>query len=490
LVYYHLSVLATSAKLLRYQGDSLYVINHKSKTPLYLQLYTQMKKDIMENFIAEDKLPSIRKIASLYNLSKNTVESAYSQLVVEGYIDSNYKSAYTVTDTVFSNFATTSTIDANVPTIKEEYLYDFFPARLSKDSFPLKLWKRLFVKAVDETLDFGAYPDGQGEFGLRVEIAKYINESRGVKCHANQIIVSNGLGDSLGLVAKILKNKHNTIAMEHPGYSTTTEVFDSYSYKIDKISVDENGINLDVLDKSNAKLVYTTPSHQYPTGVIMPISNRMKLLKWAQDKDALIIEDDYDSELSYENRPIPALQGLDSKDRVIYLGTFSKFLSASLRVGYMVLPNHLMAKYKTLFNATTASVSITTQNTLKLFMSEGHWESHLRKIRTINRKKHNLMKKMLQDKLGSSMKIESQGAGLAILINPNVNFDWEKLKSEAKQQKLKIYFAKEKAGGEWQAIRMGFGGFEEDEIEKAIEAFSKVWHQCLMGPIPSSEKAV
>ncbi len=457
----------------------MYIINHKSKTALYIQLYTQMKKDIMENYKAEDKLPSIRKIASLYNLSKNTVESAYSQLVVEGYIDSNYKSAYTVTDTVFSNFTTVGEIEVNDTEVKEEYLYDFFPARLSKDSFPLKLWKRLFVKGIDETLDFGAYPDGQGEAGLRIEIAKYINESRGVKCHSNQVIVSNGLGDSLGLVAKILKNNHDTIAMEHPGYSTTTEVFDSYSYKIDKISVDENGIKLDDLENSKAKLVYTTPSHQYPTGVIMPISNRMKLLKWAQEKEALIIEDDYDSELSYENRPIPALQGLDSNDRVIYLGTFSKFLSASLRVGYMVLPNHLMAKYKTLFNATTASVSITTQKTLELFMSEGHWESHLRKIRTINRKKHNLMKKLLQDKLGSTMKIESQGAGLAILINPRVDFDWEKLKIEAKKQKMKIYFAKAKSGGEWEAIRMGFGGFEEDEIKKAIEVFSQVWYSCL-----------
>jgi len=438
-----------------------------------------MKKDIMENYKAEDKLPSIRKIASLYNLSKNTVESAYSQLVVEGYIDSNYKSAYTVTDTVFSNFTTTSEIEMNIPVIKEEYLYDFFPARLSKDSFPLKLWKRLFVKGVDESLDFGAYPDGQGELGLRIEIAKYINESRGVKCHANQIIVSNGLGDSLGLVAKILKNNHSAIAMEHPGYSTTTEVFDSYSYTIDKIGLDDNGIKLEDLEESKARLVYTTPSHQYPTGVIMPISNRLKLLKWAQEKDALIIEDDYDSELSYENRPIPALQGLDTNDKVIYLGTFSKFLSASLRVGYMVLPNHLMAKYKTLFNATTASVSITTQKTLELFMSEGHWESHLRKIRTINRKKHNLMKKLLQNKLGLTMKIESQGAGLAILINPTVNFDWEKLKEESKKQKMKIYFAKAKSGGEWEAIRMGFGGFEEKEIEKAIEVFSQVWHSCL-----------
>ncbi len=456
----------------------MYIINHLIKTPLHLQLFEEVKKDILENYIVGDKLPSIRKIASLYNLSRTTVETAYSQLVVEGYIESYPKKGFIVEDINASTFKTKINHD-NQKENKKTWLYDFDPVGLGKNSFPIKIWKRLFNKYIDENIDFSAYPSGQGEEGLRIEIAKYISKSRGVNCYPHQIIIGCGFTNSMEVLAKLLSPKYDTLSIENPGYNMATHAFKSHNYTIKKVPIDKHGIKVDVLEKQTSSLVYVTPSHQYPTGVIMPISNRMKLLKWAQEKDALIIEDDYDSELSYENRPIPALQGLDSNDRVIYLGTFSKFLSASLRVGYMVLPNHLMAKYKTLFNATTASVSITTQKTLELFMNEGHWESHLRKIRTINRKKHNLMKKLLQDKLGSSMKIESQGAGLAILINPRVDFDWEKLKVEARKQKMKIYFAKDKSGGEWEAIRMGFGGFEEHEIEKAIEVFSQVWYSCL-----------
>jgi GntR family transcriptional regulator/MocR family aminotransferase len=458
----------------------MYYINLTSKTPLHIQLYNEIKNDIINNYKAKDKLPSLRKVASLYNLSKNTVESAYSQLVVEGYIQNNYKSAYTVTNTIFDNFNSNYVTNSTQEEQTEPYLYDFFPARLSKDSFPLKLWKRLFTKVIDDTLDFGAYSCGQGEFGLRVEIAKYINQSRGVKCQAGQIIVCGGFADSLSLLAKMIHKNYDTLAMENPGYHIIHKVFDSYGYNIKKINLNENGLILDDLKKSKAKLIFTTPSHQYPTGIAMPLQNRVELLLWAKENNALIIEDDYDSELAYTNRPIPSLQGLDINNTVVYLGTFSKSLSPALRVSYMVLPNHLINIYKTHFDFNVSRVSLMVQKTLEIFMKEGHWDRHLRKIRTLNKKKHNLMKKLLEEKLGSSMRIESQGGGLAILINPTTKFDWEKLKEKAKEEKIKLYFAKEKSGGEWEAIRMGFGGFTESEIKKAIEIFSNIWFQCIV----------
>lgn len=458
----------------------MYHISQNNKTPLHIQLYNEIKKDIIENYKAKDKLPSLRKLASQYNVSKNTVESAYSQLLVEGYIQNNYKSAYTVTDMYFSKFGANKSTNIIKEEPEEEYLYDFFPARLSKDSFPLKLWKRLLVKVMDETLDFGAYSSGQGEFGLRAEIAKYIIKSRAVKCQVNQIIICAGFADSLGLLAKMIHKKYDTVAIENPGYYIVKKVFDSFGYKTKKIDLDKNGLKLESLKNSQSKLVFTTPSHQYPTGITMPISHRLKLLLWAKEMDALIIEDDYDSELTYENRPVPSLQGLDNNDRVVYLGTFSKSLSPALRVSYMVLPNHLIPIYQNLFDVNFSRVSLIIQKTLELFMREGHWDRHLRKIRTINKKKHNLMKSLLEEKLGNTMKIESQGGGLAILINPTVKFDWDKLKQEAKKQKIKLYFAKEKSGGEWEAIRMGFGGFNEDEIVKAIKVFRMIWDKCLL----------
>ena len=282
---------------------------------------------------------------------------------------------------------------------------------------------------------------GKGEEGLREEIAKYlITESRGVKCSQEQIVICGGFSDSMGLLAKLVKPKYDSFAMENPGYHVARRVYEEYSYKVEKIRIDKNGIDLDMLDKSNAKIVYITPSHQYPTGVSMPISNRLKLLEWAKKEDAIIIEDDYDSELRYSSRPIPSLQGLDNFDRVVYMGTFAKSLSPALRVSYMVLPNHLLPLYKESYDAHFPRVALTTQKTLQLFMSEGHWERHLRKIRTLNKKKHNLMRDLLKEKLGDTMEILSQGGGLAILIHPTVAFDWEKFKELAEKEKIKLYF--------------------------------------------------
>lgn len=210
----------------------MYIIDQKSKIPLHIQLYNEIKKDIVENYNSGDKLPSTRKLASIYNLSKNTVKSAYSQLVVEGYIDSYPKSGYIVIDTGNINFILNK--EKIVEKIEKKYLYDFFPARLDKDSFPLKLWKRIFTKVIDTSLDFGAYPCGQGELGLREEITKYVNKFRGVKCQANQIVICNGFADSMGILARILNKDYHTFAIEDPGYHLGLKVFESHGYDIKK----------------------------------------------------------------------------------------------------------------------------------------------------------------------------------------------------------------------------------------------------------------
>lgn len=458
----------------------MYILNQNSKTPLHIQLYEELKKDIIKNYSIDEKLPSIRKVASTYNLSKNTVESAYTQLYAEGYIDSFPKRGYFVSDLNYKDFDTKKTIQKPEGKNKKEYLYDFFPARLPKDSFPIKLWKRLSTKAINDDLDFGAYPDGQGEYDLRYEISQYLQRSRGAKANPEKIIITSGFGESMQLLAKMLKSTHDRFAIENPGYHIARKAFENYGYKIDKISVDENGLVLDELTNSSSRLIYITPSHQYPKGVTMPISNRIKLLEWAKQKDAYILEDDYDSELTYYNRPIPCLQGLDDDEKIVYFGTFAKSLSPALRISYMVLPYPLLELYENYFDKFFSKASYPTQKTLALFMKEGFYDKHLRKIRTLNKKKHDLMKRLLIEKLGSSLKIESDGAGLAIHINPTAKFDWEKLKDLAEQNSIKLYFAKDVSGGDWQAIRMGFGGFSEKELKTSIDLFSKIWHKCLI----------
>ena len=457
----------------------MYTIDQNSKTPLHIQLYEALKNDIVKNLKVGEKLPSVRKLATTYNLSKNTVESAFRQLYVEGFIESYPKSGYFVSDTNFKDFHTNHTAKEITESTQKTYKYDFFPARLPKDSFPLKLWKRIYTKVINETLDFGAYPNAQGEYILREQIAKYLNNSRGAHCNADQIIVTSGFGESMSLLAKMLKKTHNTFAMENPGYHIVNQVFSSYGYQINKIDVDENGLMIDALEKSQTKLVYITPSHQYPKGVSMPIANRLKLLEWAKDVNGLILEDDYDGELTYYNRPIPSLQGLDRYDRVVYFGTFAKYLSPAIRVSYMVLPEHLLPLYALHFDSHFCKVSLDTQITLANFMKEGHFEKHIRKIRTLHKKKHELLKTLLEEKLGNTMKIEAQGAGLAILINPTVSFDWEKLKALAEQKSIKLYFAKGVSWGSWDALRLGFGGFSEKELEEAIKILSNIWRDSI-----------
>lgn len=294
-------------------------------------------------------------------------------------------------------------------------------------------------------------------------------------CNTEQIVITNGFSNSMFLLANILKRISNKVAIESPGYRVARKVFELSSFEINDIPVNKDSLDLNFLEKSDSKILYTTPSHQFPTGVTMPIANRIKLINWAKNNDAFIIEDDYDSELSYYNRPIPSMQSLENSDRVIYLGTFSKALSPALRVSYIVLPNCLLDIYHDVFDFVFSQIPIDIQKTLTLFLKEGYWEKHLRKIRNSNRKKHNLMKEYLKIYLKNEIKILREGSGLNFLIKPLVNIDLEKLEKTAQEKDVKIYF-KEFFNLE-KVIALGFGGFEEFEIENAIKTFSEIWFE-------------
>ena len=450
----------------------MYILDISLQKPLHIQLYEAIKNDIQTSKKTGDKLPSVRKLSQEYSISKTTVETAYNQLFAEGYIESRPKSGYFVADAQHLPFEVEAKEEKVLPL--SSYRYDFFPARLDKDSFPLKLWKRLYVKAIDDTLDFGAYHDGQGELELRIEIAKYLQNSRAVKCDARQIIIGAAFMDSMSMIADLLHPFTNSFAIEHPGYHVARKVFEHANYNVSKIPVGLEGINIEDLKTSDAGVVYITPSHQYPTGVAIPVAQRLKLLAWAKDNNAFIIEDDYDSELTYRSRPIPSLQGLDTDDRVIYIGTFSKALSPALRIGYVVLPYRLMEEYKK-FHIHFSRVSITTQKTLEFFMKEGHWERHLRRVRNQNRKKHDIIKQAITKHLGNDFNIVSEGGGLSINIRPKYEINSLLLAQEAQKNGIKLYFAKDNCGGEWEALRMGFGGLKEDEIEPAIKEVADIW---------------
>ncbi len=452
----------------------MYFIDKSSQTPIYKQLYQELQKDILQNYKPNQKLPSIRKLATIYNISKNSVAKAYSQLEIEGFIQSKPKSGYFVSKIDYKEFKSTTKTER--PKL-EEYKYDFFPAHLENATFPYKIWKRVYNKVINENTNFGFYPNGQGEFELREQIALYLNKHRATKADAQNIVITHGFIDSLNLIAKLTKPKLKHFATELPGYHIAHKCFSEFGFYISFINVKSDGIDLQQLKNSQANIVYITPSHQYPLGVTMPISNRLQLIEHINKIDGLILEDDYDSEMRYNTQPIPSLQGLN-KERVAYLGTFAKALSPAIRVGFILLPNWLLKVYKNHYDSHFCHVSIDTQKTLAAFIKEGHLEQHIRRLRNLNRKKHNLMLECL--KCLNHYEILAKDGGLSIIITPSKPFDWQKLKRLCKDQKLKIYLMQERSGSKQEALRVGFGGLNLNDIPKAIEAIGRVWNECFI----------
>ncbi|XOB63688.1 PLP-dependent aminotransferase family protein [Campylobacterota bacterium DY0563] len=454
----------------------MYKIDQNIEKPIYIQLYEAIKEDIKNNLKAGEKLPSIRKMTLEYKISKNTVQTAYNQLYAEGYIESIPQSGYFVSEDLYENFEKEENEELNNNLCEELIKYDFYPACLSDDIFPKKTWLRLYNKVLKSDLNMGIYHDKQGDFELREEISKYLANSRDVNCNIENIVLTSGFADSMFLISTILKNKIKSIAFETPSYRVARKVFEQYNFKIEEIPIDKCGIKLSSLKKSEADLLYLTPSHQYIYGITTPIAKRIEIINWAKENNAYIVEDDYDSELSYNNRPIPAMQGINNNQQVIYTGTFSKSLSPSIRVAYLVLPNKLLEIYKKEFDYPFSNIPIDIQKTLALFMREGFWDRHLRKVRTQNKKKHDILKEKITSLLKNDVEILRDGSGLNILVKPLVNIDLNKLQNECQKEYIKIYSRDITPNGK--AISMGFGGLKEKDINVAMILFKKIWDKC------------
>ncbi|KHG32871.1 MAG: hypothetical protein OA34_12970 [Sulfurospirillum sp. MES] len=451
--------------------------------PLYLQLYHALKNDIERIIQPGTKLPSIRQMAQEQCISKNGVEQAYKQLELEGYIESRPKSGYFVVSNIKKLIVDA---DKKFDFVVSEPLcttieYDFSPTQLTHDSFPLKTWKRLTSKAFNLIDGLGKYTDGLGEYTLREEIASYLRHSRNVQCNASNVIVCSGFTDGMNLIAGLLGNDFSKIGIEQPGYQVTQEIFTHHHFNIVPIALTHQGLCLESLKNSGVRLVYITPTHQYPTGVSMPISHRFALLEWAKNVNGIIIEDDYDSELRYYSRPIPSLQGLDHYENVIYIGTFSKALSPALRISYIVLPARYITRYKTLKLSRYPHVSLPLQKTLELFIADGHWVRHLKKIKIVNKKKHHTLKEILKNDFEPFFEILSDGGGLAIVIQPKSSLNIQLLKELAYDAKIKLYFMRDLYGHELESIRLGFGGLTEDKIIEGMKRLKAICCQAKHG---------
>ncbi|MCR8843623.1 PLP-dependent aminotransferase family protein [Paenibacillus sp. SC116] len=466
--------------------DLTILLNEKSEAPLYTQLYQYIKKEIMSGKLAaQTRLPSIRALSSHLYISRNTVDLAYQQLIAEGYVLSRPRSGLYVIDLVLetlpSSYSSSTKWLENPIQDRPAIQYDFRYGDVDAEHFPFSTWRKLSNQSLQQNQQMlFSYGDPLGEPGLRIEIAKYVHSSRGVNASHDQIIIGSGVQYLLGILTGLLGATDNGIAMEEPGYDGVRTIFQHHGLHIHPIPLDEDGLNIHKLYESKSRVVYITPSHQFPYGMVMPFAKRMQLLKWAADQNGIIIEDDYDSEFRYVGKPIPSLQGMDTHQRTVYLGTFSKCLLPSLRTAYMVLPPALLElHYKQDYRLYDQTVSQIQQKTLELFMSNGHWEAHIRKMRKIYRQKQVTLITTIQKLMGTQATIIGQDAGLHILLRVHNGMDELELIQAAEEEGVKVYpvspFWAQPAQAERSMVQIGFGGLSNEDIREGVHSLHRAW---------------
>ena len=477
-------------------------IDTGSSVPMYEQIYSFIKNEIKEGRLKEgQKLPSARSLSTHLTISRNTVDMAYSQLVSEGFLYAVPKSGYYVAS-ISSLASISSTPVIKKPAVKEAgptFSYDFSPFAIDINSFPYNAWRKLSKNCMNEyNNELFLLGDNRGDEALRTAITGYLYSSRGVNCSPEQIVVGAGTDYLLLLLTKLLsRHKPAVVAMENPTYKRAYEVFTSMQIKVLPVELDRSGIQVDKLMETDADIVYVTPSHQYPLGVVMPVKRRQELLSWASlKKDRYVIEDDYDSEFRYKGKPIPALKGMDLKGKVIYLGTFSRAIAPAIRIGYMVLPEELLLPYRKQFGMFASTVSRVDQYIITHFISDGYFERHLNKIRTLYKNKHDLLLQALKI-FHSSIIIEGEYAGLHLIVYFKTSLTEKELINMAADKGIRLYglsshyiptnlLDDQRAAARLNAkhhnlpgILLGFANLSEEEIKKGTVALYEAINRVL-----------
>ena len=470
---------------LNWQVRCMLVFKNRRFQPLYLQLYAHLREEILSGRLpAETKLPSARQQADDLGVSRNTVDWAYQQLSTEGYIESKSRRGYYVLPfrepvdhrpLLNPGFQCTE-----VKTdISSSFQFDFHPAKLANESFPIRVWSKLGSESIRDDIGlFSLHGSSRGEPGLRNAIQKYLSQSRGVVCSPEQVIICSGVQDGLSLLSKLMAKNYSACAIEDPGYLKARTILQNHAVDVVPVPVRQDGIDIGYLTNTDCKAVYVTPSHQFPLGYVMPISRRLNLLAWAERVKGLIIEDDYDSEFRYQGQSVPSLQGIDSQGKVVYLGTFSKSLSPSLRLGYMILPLSLLELFNSLFRGHICSVPLWEQRILQKFLEQGYWDRHLRKMRTFYRRNHTAIINSVHHFLKGKATILSQGAGLHIVIEANGNCSAMEISKRAKIKGVRVYPISDYLLSEktyQNALILGFGGLSPKGIFQGIELLSQAW---------------
>ena len=482
-------------------------LDRSADQPLYRQLYSGIRHAILSyQLLPGTRLPASRSLADALDVSRNTVMEAFNQLSAEGYLETRIGAGTFVTDELPDQLLRVRGDDrldstgSSVRTAPEEpplsergelltgmelsaFRDDerpgaFRPGIPALDAFPIETWSRLTARrwrSVPTSLL--SYSHSAGYPPLREAIAQYLQTSRGVRCDPSQVIIVSGTQQAITLTAHVLLDPEDEVWIEDPGYPRARGAFRWAGAHTVPVPLDAEGLDLGAgraLDEA-ARLAYVTPSHQYPMGMTMSLRRRLELLDWAKQSDTWILEDDYDSEYRYEGRPLAALQGLDQAGRTIYVGTFSKVLFPALRLGYVVVPNRLVDAFVAARTLVDRCPPLIQQMVVADFISEGHFEQHLRRMRTLYAARQNALMEAVDDTLGSSLRISSDKAGLHLtgLLEPGL--DDTSVSQVLKENgvvapPLSFYSARDLDRG---GLVLGYAGVDEDTIQEGVDQIAE-----------------
>ena len=459
---------------------------------IYINLYNSLKLAIVNRALDENvKLPPTRILAKDIGVSRSTVIKAYELLVLEKYAKTIVGSGYYVTAT--KNKKLNHSLSPHlklggypsiskrgnsfrknvhiVNSIKSYRGIAFRPGLPPLDIFPITQWKNLSndywknVRSSELT-----YSKTIGVESLRQNISNYLKIYRNINCDADQIIITTGSLHSLSLISDALIDKKDEVVIENPTYPHAYHLFDSLKARMCSVDIDKEGMVIDNVKCKSPKLVYTTPSNQYPTGVKMSIKRRLELLKWASSKNTIIIEDDYDHEFSNWEKPVSSIFSLDKQERVVYLGTFNKLLHPSIRLGYMIVPHYLMDTVTALYEQSSRFVSPPLQKILSAFIEKDYLNKHLRHIIEVSIERKALFFDCFNSNFDDEISIDSNNTGLHIIGSLKEKIDDKKLTSFLSQKGIVAhpysnYFIE---GNKKNGLVMGYSSVNNKLIRETI----------------------
>ena len=459
-----------------------YTFEKREKGSLYEQLYRFIRGDILSGRLqAGEKLPSKRTLAQHLEVSIITVKNAYEQLLAEGYIHARQRCGYFVSEVERPPESRQAAPAVPAETAKEQgWFLDFASGAMDPAYFPFTVWARLMRQTIleqDKELLRAAPYNGAAE--LRVAIAGYLRQFRGMQVDPEQIIVGAGTELLYHLLIQLL-GRDKCYAVEEPGYSKIAAIYESNLVQVQYIGIDEAGLSVSELRRHTAQVVHISPTHHYPTGTVMPIGRRQELLRWARQRDGFIIEDDYDSEFRFSGRPIPTLQSIDREGRVIYMNTFSQTISPSVRVGFMVLPPRLLERYRRELDFYACTVPALEQHVLARFLDGGHYEQHLSRMR----KEYRTRRAAVLDAFRTSpfarrITISEQGAGLHFLLRLDTAQSDEALRRRAEASGVRLGFLSEYAAiprpGHAHTLVVNYASLDADRLPEAMALLAEVF---------------